>query len=298
MALIRKRVYFWKGYIAYLTFFLLLFIYPLTYIWGMEEHKCNDCHSAHVDNFSRTFITRSDTNFISLCLSCHGLSKAFAPKVLHLSPNVNPTLAGGYFPANLGPWDKGHDLGFPSTLKEEGLTLTLSCISCHDPHTNSNYRGLWADPLNASKTKGIEVRAKFISSNLGYQDKNIKYIKGINQWCSSCHWTKINSLPGRPSHHPVGVPLDSSPLIDASYFNSLIDHVPIEDPLDNTVHGPIPEGTSDDLVSCLSCHYAHGSNFPKSLRYADGSTLKSTCQQCHHNKIINTPLDLDEQLIK
>ena len=78
------------------------------------------------------------------------------------------------------------------------------------------------------------------------------------------------------SGHPVDRPIFGSPF--ASYLTWIavtLPRVPVNSPLDDDIP------SNDDGVSCLSCHKAHASAHDRALIYADGSSLASTCQECH-----------------
>jgi predicted CXXCH cytochrome family protein len=61
----------------------------------------------------------------------------------------------------------------------------------------------------------------------------------------------------------------------ARWAAAALARVPVSSPTDDVIP------SSDDRVNCLSCHKAHGSPNTKTLIYADGSTLNSTCEECH-----------------
>ncbi|MBI2876982.1 MAG: hypothetical protein HYY20_08885 [Candidatus Tectomicrobia bacterium] len=234
-----------------------------------------------------------ENSTVSLCLRCHNGSSPQAPNVLVPGAGSwRDGMGGGGFQRGWGASQGAHLLELPIVLPEIG-EVTLTCITCHDPHGNANFRDLRPDPLADPREKrsngaGIQVGARERDvrrrGRRRYEGRNILYREGLSPWCQRCHADLYQDLRGRGiRHHPVDILVEEArddgfeplPLFSSST------PLPVEDPQEDTVYGLSPSGMADDRVICLTCHYAHGSANPKALRYADGFSLESTCQQCH-----------------
>lgn len=264
--------------------------------WHQREGMfCGNCHSQHEAPSRRkgTFLLL-ERSTVSLCLRCHSGTSSRAPNVL--TPPVGSNrdgIAGGGFQLGRGVSHGAHPLDLPVVLPGLG-EVPLTCITCHDPHGNTHFRDLRPDPLADPRERGhnggeTSVVARDREGNRRgrkrYEGKNILYREGISPWCQKCHVNLYQDLMERGRrHHPVEVLVEEAredgPEPLPIFFSSPAP-LPVEDPQGDTVYGPIPSGTGDDRVNCLTCHYAHGSATPKALRYADGFSLESTCRLCH-----------------
>lgn len=248
---------------------------------------CSDCHTQHnsqngqpmrTDNnpAPASYLLRRGTS-LDLCLSCHDGSNPNAPDVIAPVSYVSESAAGA-FPNSGGiPTNIAHHLNNPSPEVPPGGTqaMALICTTCHDPHGNQNYRNLRPDPSNTNQAPVSVVVSQQYAANGSnpsqvYVPSNIIYKSGISQWCSTCHGTPHSDHAGDPTIWGGA---------NASYTawtSVILPRVPVLSPTDSTIP------SHDDKVQCLSCHKAHGSNNPKTTIYADGSTLDSTCQECHN----------------
>jgi predicted CXXCH cytochrome family protein len=226
-------------------------------------------------------------SIIFACTSCHSAhpDKAHPDqyRLLRLRPNG---VTSDFAVAWNGPWD------------DESQTATS---------TTSKYRAYTEHDFDAGTT-GVQ----YVTNN---------YQSGIAGWCTTCH-TKYMATegsaatrgdPSNPSasvyasgdqfgnvaryRHAVNVPIVDrlDPINNVTY--DLVTSCPLEDPAGNG-------RTADDLLTCLSCHRAHGSdsvmsgdsNLPQAERQAATTVLpygtdsmllrgdrgRRICADCHN----------------
>lgn len=257
--------------------------------WHYGSHLvCTDCHSQH--NSSNGQPMRTDNNPTpaahlllrgtaqELCLSCHDGANPSAPDVVEPVSYVSESAAGAFPNSGGVATDRAHHLLNPTPEIPYGGTqpMTLTCVSCHDPHGNDNYRNLRPDagsPLPAVNLLSFQtVVANGTNAALVYVPSNIIYKSGVSSWCAKCH-----GEPDPQSDHPVDRTMWGA--LQASYTkwaSTTSPRVPVTSPTDNVIP------SHDDQVNCLSCHKAHGSPNYKTLIYANGADLDSTCVECHN----------------
>lgn len=255
--------------------------------WHYGAHiVCSDCHTQHNSEngqpmrYDRNvtaapYLLRFDTA-VNLCLSCHDGSKPNAPGVMDpVSYVADP--AGGSFPPMIQSPSTAHHLNSPTAEVAPGGTvpMVLTCTTCHDPHGNANYRNLRPDPLNVATTTPLILTSQTNTANgtnpaQVYASNNIIYKSGVSAWCGKCHGTFSGN------DHPTDRPMFGATFANyANWVSTTLPRVPVNSPTDNAIP------SQDDQVMCLSCHKAHGSANVNALIYADGSTIDSTCQECH-----------------
>lgn len=248
---------------------------------------CSDCHTQH--NSENGQPMRTDNNAtpapmllrrgtpLELCLSCHDGSNPSAPDVIAPVSYVSEAAAGA-FPNSGGiPTNLAHHLNNASAEVPPGGTqpMVLICTSCHDPHGNQNYRNLRPDPSKTNQPPANVVVVQQYTANGSnpsqvYVPANIIYKSGVSKWCGTCH--------GTPHTDHIGDPViwNATNASYAKWLTVTLPRVPVLSPTDNTIP------SHDDAVQCLSCHKAHGSANTSATIYADGTTLDSTCQECHN----------------
>jgi predicted CXXCH cytochrome family protein len=161
-------------------------------------------------------------------------------------------------------------------------TVTLTCVSCHDPHGNGAYRNLRASPGGHAAAAPVVwqgVVANGSNAASVYVRGNVRYVSGMSEWCIDCHDT-IATDHGAPSLavHPWDVAIFGAAKASYTVWSGTIaNRVPVQNPLAAT-HPPPDQG---DRVFCLSCHKAHGSPAAATLIRADQATTSSTCLECH-----------------
>lgn len=258
-----------------LGFALLLSMLCFSSAWALHEQvRCLVCHTfdAGADNGVAKGL-RDPVN--QICFSCHDAEQ----DVSGLNPpyvmNGRVNLAGGSFTATLESDNAGHNMwGMDETLEMTppgGLSNTeFNCLSCHDAHTNDNYRNL---------KKEINGHVTLIHAEGGVHfDKNL-YISGINNFCSACHEKFAGGPPtgkrGAWRRHPVGIPIYGSRHADYTHWAGLKNKV---------TQAEFPSGNSEDLIGaqvfCLSCHFAHAGPYRNALRWDYVATPRG-CLECH-----------------
>ncbi len=157
------------------------------------------------------------------------------------STNGSPQIDWGNGPIDPTP------LGTEPTKEEMeqayGKTIELTCVSCHDPHGNGNYRILRGLPgggegnLNTTEVNITEVGApnapkQYTTTNYWdvEEEHDPAFIEDISAWCATCHTRYLSET----SYEPSG---------DAVFT-------------DRHISGQKAQGSA----SCIQCHLAHGSN--------------------------------------
>ncbi len=249
---------------------------------------CSDCHTQHNSENGQPMRTDNDPSSaksllrrgsaLDLCLSCHDGANPAAPDVVEPVSYVAETAAGA-FPNGGGiPTTRAHHLDNPLPEIPYGGTqpMVLTCVTCHDPHGNTSYRNLRPDPTSSSTPVDVVTFQTILANGTNpsdvYVPANVVYKSGVSEWCGKCHGT-----PDPTSDHPVDRTIWGAVAADYTRWSTTtLPRVPVDSPSDNAIP------STDDRVTCLSCHKAHGSQNDRTLIYADASTLDSTCQECHN----------------
>lgn len=278
---------------------------------GPNQLDCSECHTVHYRERGIAPLTAEGggpfpklliaSTVNALCLMCHDGTDTEAPDVVAPLDSVGYTdnPAGGFF-ANSGgsASDNAHNLGMSSAETPPGSpdSLILDCVSCHGPHGSSNYRNLLLNPAGSGNASDVNlvisqtVQADGpggVAPNQVFIPSNITYQSGMSDWCNDCHTDFHGSgETGSPEpwfRHPIDQTISASTFVDYTYWSGTVtNHVQVDNPSDLIIP------SADDEVFCLSCHKAHGSPNKHSLIYADGSTKRSTCLQCHYGPYDST----------
>jgi predicted CXXCH cytochrome family protein len=180
-----------------------------------------------------------------------------------------------------------------------GTTMTLTCVSCHDPHGNSNYRilkisvnGVSVSDVASNETEFSGTQAK------SYTADAYKSGGKVSTWCVACHTqykTAQGTVAGGTSgtydagdgngavvryRHPVDVAVGSAKATNLNANTKL----PVDQ---STYNATIQTG---DITSCLTCHQAHGASATMTANAtvspaSDSALLRlnnrGVCQDCH-----------------
>lgn len=281
---------------------------------------CSDCHVMHYRaEGTGPYPSLLKQTVTDLCLSCHDGQTGggnIAPDVLGLAGAGQPTYrAAGAFQESVGQsTPNGHDLLAPGTPPGGTTTLTLTCLSCHDPHGNGNYRNLVSNPGGQSGRAVTAVTQDTLTPTASqYAVGNVHYTAagdgGLSAWCAGCHGD-FHGAGGAPTlggstlgdtnqaavspwlRHPTfGLTMSqaySNQHIDSRrWFSALASRAPVVSP--SRIIPGSPAG-SDNEVFCGSCHKTHGSTHRYGLLWddadtatpEDGTAQMDTCQQCHY----------------
>jgi predicted CXXCH cytochrome family protein len=249
---------------------------------------CSDCHTQHNSENGAPMRTDNNPNAaplllrrgtpLELCLSCHDGSNPFAPDVVSPVGYITDPAAGAFPNSGGVPTTMAHHLNNPTAEVPPGgtIAMVLNCTTCHDPHGNANYRNLRPDPTQTAQPPvTVSVSQTTIANGTNpasvYVPSNIIYKSGVSAWCIKCHGAP------QPGDHPDDRTIFGAVSADyAVWVGVTLPRVPVHSPADNAIP------SQDDAVICLSCHKAHGSSNWKTLIYADGMTMDSTCQECHN----------------
>ncbi|MBP7147971.1 MAG: hypothetical protein KBD01_10530 [Acidobacteria bacterium] len=211
-----------------------------------------------------------------------------------LEDNLNDG-PGGAQPTNWIPGAKaGHSVisierGTPADIEHvtaPGGTyaaVSLHCTSCHDPHGKSgNYRLLrGAGPASVAGYAFTFTQAAPDASGIpldGAPESDTHhnaYRSGVSTWCSNCHGG-YHAEGSASFVHPVDRPLGATEIdtynryrgtgyLDGTGADAYVAPVPLAFPGNSTgFAGPVPV---DARITCLTCHRAHASSAPGSLRW-------------------------------
>lgn len=289
-----------------------------------------------------------------LCLSCH--ATAYGSVMSYDPLNPPPELGGGNFTFlledNLNdgmggqmdpiagnhaghnvvaslweiPVDPDHSMAPGGDYSSE----QLSCISCHDPHGNDNYRMLHGvGPISPGGYEFIypapAAEGLALSDGPESATNHAAYTGGWTDWCANCHGffhdeegtssfehtvDEVLSDEERLTYNEYDGPLNPD---GGQYSTAYIPQVPLEDPA-MTTDGTFGAGGSS-RISCLSCHRAHATSAPSSTRwdttvrllqmdgrqsgsyplpnpYPAGSQL-ALCVKCHARVVLEKPHEHD-----
>jgi len=247
---------------------------------------CAGCHRAHTAQGSSLLVAGNDVN---LCFSCHGSgAQGATTNVVDgiIANSTNGIMGGGFTNARMdSSWNavspsrsvtSAHvynggtgtlwGAGPISGTSNAGQTgFTLSCVSCHNPHGNGQYRILRPIPMNAPATTGITVPDPTVkvytlatSFNRYFgQIYSADVEVTLDQWCSSCH-----------SRYDAPGPNSANTSSGDAIFKYR--------------HGT--RRVASDATSCDSCHPGSPGNWGptnNALGITSGTAHVPVCQNCH-----------------
>ena len=291
---------------------------PAVYHYG-PTLVCSDCHVMHGLPTGEAFpmLLRRDSA-LALCLLCHDGVPGI-PDVVGPDTNDLAQRAAGAF-ADPGVWNpNGHNLGVGADdvclLCHTGgdmLAVEVTCVDCHNPHGNGRPRNLqWASWPAGTPQLGLFINPgatgldRYEAAEITYGTDGTDALREVTNICLDCHhvfsgeWYTGPNPEGSYYRHPVSesernvaCPIaqgvadgGSDPLHWLNGVGAGFD-VPrlrfVGNPATNYAQASVVSGANN--VFCLTCHRAHGSEFPFSLAWPPnpGGVGPGGCDQCHN----------------
>lgn len=216
---------------------------------------------------------------------------------------VGMAAADGSTPGN-GSW----------TTQQITCAGTYGCHGSHTPTSNAvairgaHHQGVTGGSIVPGSDTSPAAGYRMLVGIAGYEDSDWEYqptatahnqYKGsdgtldtstISYLCAQCHGVFHDGSNGSPwLRHPSDFSM-SQTAFDSEYRNyggsgnPYLPATPLASATVTTVIENITFGTSD-IVTCLSCHRAHGSPYYKSMRWAYAeSSDGGLCNNCHTSK--------------
>jgi predicted CXXCH cytochrome family protein len=231
-----------------------------------NEGRCSDCHNMHSKANKRLLVEATES---VLCERCHAGGPSSKYNVWRQLTSMDPYALKGtggtfglYSELRGGTARSLHAVNDEATLAPGGVTTQHRCGTCHNPHGSKNYRILRTVINNVT---GIAVYARTDASGAF-----VNYSTGLVKFCTACHTNYGVTDDGNRNwiRHPVGVPLNNYTSERDFYAN-------------NTSYSPKVELEAGNTISCVSCHFAHGSGADANLKYPGGKTVNA-CKTCHN----------------
>lgn len=179
-----------------------------------------------------------------------------------------------------------------------------------------SYRFLSVDVVDSAFSAGVDGlehdhwesgqdNTLFTNNTLNADDHNVYDAEGINKVCASCHGDfHGDTNQGEPEpwlRHPTDITLESAaddgPSAEYDDYPNVAgaERYHTEAPVGFTVaqaDGGANVDANDGQVLCISCHRAHGSEYPDILRWCYSDMLATTgdgsvntgCNRCHTTK--------------
>ena len=220
-----------------------------------QQMQCVKCHSPHgskndkmiQDSLGGPGLTRD-----AICRACHSGSGS----VYNVMGN-KPGSYGNFSAASM------HQFGLNVAIG--GRTVDLTCSGCHNPHNTRNAR-LLQDKVVFSGYSVVTVPT--VTAVVQPQGPITSYGDGWTSYCTICH-TSLKDTGGQSPYrrHPVDLP---PPVFYPHTSGFGMAQLPLNQAGD---------------VTCITCHYTHGSPKPDLERIQDANTPENhLCLQCHYDK--------------
>ncbi|ODA41991.1 cytochrome c3 family protein [Desulfosporosinus sp. BG] len=274
----------------------------------------NLCKTCHITHNGETAQLLNVPTASALCLTCHeGLTNSKYDVVNGYTKTVDGIARslGGAFGHNGVDGDvwngdsttSAHIFDETTAVAAPGgmnASQTMGCTSCHSGHATGNYRMLKntiSVPTAPNTLTPVDVNVVAgAKANDPSSGETPVYISGVESLCQGCHadYTAAaagagGSGPGAPTASQYNTPgMYRHPVNIAPADKSLTTTLPLEGiARDNT-----------DKITCLTCHYSHGSTVKdanaSTVVAGDGTSLQTTvstdlkrmdgmkvCEDCH-----------------
>ncbi|MBI5696087.1 MAG: hypothetical protein HZC51_10170, partial [Nitrospirae bacterium] len=239
-----------------------------------NQGRCSDCHNMHT-KANRKLLQQSTESV--LCLKCHSGTAwngfygwTSTPSMFNVWTTTANMLSfegtggtfGRYSELRGGNAHSMHDINDEATPAPGGVTTEHRCGTCHNPHGSRNFRVLRTAVNNVT---GITVYARTDESG-----RFVNYSTGFVKFCTACHTTYSQTDDGNGNwiRHPVNVLLGNFSTESYNFDN-------------NTSYTPKVQLETGENVTCVSCHFAHGSPQDANLKFPDGRWV-NLCKTCHN----------------
>lgn len=292
---------------------------------------CNECHMKETfgretpsgDGMSNDAFSLMKIDVNKLCLSCHdGQHQGGAGNAPDVMGDAYPAFdqrAGSFQAAPGIQSSTSHDLGVPSQVAPGSMDLRsslyvtdavtgMTCVSCHDPHGNSNFANLKMDPnpnsaivnpIVVDPTRDVILTINNETDNIPnikHNMNNVRYANGrISEFCADCHADfhyrqgsdsttgDANAIGNAWHRHPTGRMTADIETGVVSGVNMAVGnsngHVNLERWMTLSSHVPVADpagdgrGSGDDYPICLTCHKAHGTGHESSTLWDSGTNI-------------------------
>lgn len=268
----------------------------------ITTEACGSCHVTHAASASK--LLKGGATQTAFCYGCHDETRVGSFYDVE-SGRITDSAGTGFVASFAGAFDfgsanyvqtsihtvenlttAGTDLaaaGIPGNSTAIGITGGLRCGSCHDPHgdNTTNARLLRATLLGTNVNTGVTFP-------LDADHRPTSYDTKVSGWCGGCHG-KFNTAAGSGHtadansmyRHAMGVSLAALP---TDY--TLAAGTPVANQSVTLANG-------NNIVMCLSCHRAHGTDKASTTSWVrdSGGTSTSTallrmsnrgvCYNCH-----------------
>lgn len=285
-----------------------------------NTNLCKTCHSTHNGETAQLL---NEPTASAVCLTCHaaltnskydvidgytktasGVARSLGGALAH--NGVEGDVWDGASTTSAHIFDETTAVAAPGGMN---TSQSMGCTTCHSGHATGNYRMLRKTilvptALNTMTQVDVSVVAG-AKANDPDSGETPMYISGVETLCQSCHsdYTAAagagGSGPGAPVASLYGTPgMYRHPVNIAPADNKTADNK--SQPLTTSL--PL-EGTSlardnTDKMTCLTCHYSHGSTVKdanaSTVVAGDGTSLQTTvssdlkrldgmkvCEDCH-----------------
>jgi len=191
--------------------------------------ECGQCHIAH-QTLGDILVESTDGLVSTLCLSCHSPG-GWVPMTKELSPAeiADPGVSGTSHAWDVAPDNATYGAQMPQTqvlLDHLASDDSITCATCHDPHSNSTSPFLRLD-------------------------------NSADALCLDCHRGRdmgsVRTWTGNDLSHPVGIAVPGS-----AYHSPPLDVDGSPQPSDGNTTNDYD--LSGGLMKCTTCHGVHGTD--------------------------------------
>ena len=288
--------------------------------YSAATDSCAGCHRAHTAQAPRLLAFGSER---ALCMTCHGAAGRGANTdvengTYHANggsdvgkantPDNAPLLGGGFANYQGKPVTSVHDADSTTAAAwgngaNRGATADLTagkltCTSCHNPHGSANYR------LIRTVVNGNPVSVGQVDEGDAKNYAKENWGAGYSSLCAACHSSYLVSSKGSGSNMTLLQTGGTTHRVDMNYKFTGMEGGTNQNPETVGYQGytlPLAQSGSEadaskNIVTCATCHAAHGSSalmsglansgaLPGRTSASDSALLRldnrGVCQVCH-----------------